>query len=387
MKQGPAARAALRFVLVMGVVNLFADFTYEGGRGVIGEFMGHLGASGAIVGVVAGVGELAGYAIRSISGMIADRTGRYWIDVWIGYAINMLCVPALALAGAWPAAAGLVVGERLGRGIRKPVMSAIIAQAGRDMGGGGLAFGINEFLDQLGATMGPLVVAYAIARTGGYTLGFGVLIVPAVITLLMLVPANALGRHLVPTPADADEPPIKDPAAFRRYLIGGALMAAGFVDFALISFRFARDHIVGAAAVSVWFAVAMLVAALSAPVLGKLYDRFGSGIVAIGIAFSAVASPLAFLGQGGFALAGASLWGFGTAVVDALLLALVSSVIAKRRGATTFGLFDLVFGLAWFGGSVAAGELLDHSMLALAIFSAALQLAAIPFFLTRRAPV
>src|SRR5579862_8318348 len=102
MKQGPAARAALRFVLMMGVVNLFADFTYEGGRGVVGEFLGHLGASGAIVGGVSGGGELAGYVIRSVSGMIADSKGKYWIDVWIGYTINMLCVPALALVGAWP---------------------------------------------------------------------------------------------------------------------------------------------------------------------------------------------------------------------------------------------------------------------------------------------
>lgn len=381
MKRDPAARAALRFVLMMGAVNLFADFTYEGGRGIVGEFLGHLGASGAIVGLVAGGGELAGYAIRSVSGAIADRTGRYWIDAWVGYAINMLCVPALALVGAWPAAAGLVVGERVGRGIRKPVMSAIIAQAGRDMGGGGLAFGINEFLDQLGATVGPLVVAYAMVRGGGYSLGFGVLIVPAVITLLCLLPASALGRHLVPTPGDADEPALKDPAAFRRYLIGGALMAAGFVDFALISLRFSRDHIVGAAGVSVWFAVAMFVAAIAAPVLGKLYDRFGGGVIAVGVALSAVASPLAFLGTGGVALAGAALWGFGTAVVDALLLALIASVITKRRGATTFGFFDLIFGVAWFAGSAVCGVLLDHSVVALAIFSVLLQLAAIPFFL------
>lgn len=384
MKQGPGARAALRFVLMMGAVNFFADFTYEGGRGVVGEFLGQLGASGAMVGIIAGGGELAGYGIRSISGMIADRTGRYWIDAWIGYAINMLCVPALALAGAWPAAAGLVVGERIGRGIRKPVMSAVIAQAGRDMGGGGLAFGINQFLDQLGATIGPLVVAYAMVQGGGYRLGFAVLIVPAILTLVCMAPANALGRHLVPAPGDTNEPALKDPAAFRRYMIGGALMGAGFVDFALISLRFSRDHIVSAAGVSVWFAVAMLVAAIAAPVLGKLYDRYGNGVIAAGIAISAVASPLAFLGQGQVALAGAALWGFGTAVVDALLLALIASVITKSRGATTFGFFDLAFGLAWFAGSAVAGVLLDHSLVGLAAFSALLQLAAIPFFLKRR---
>ncbi|HKE36529.1 MAG TPA: hypothetical protein VKB39_03805, partial [Candidatus Baltobacteraceae bacterium] len=70
--------------------------------------------------------------------------------------------------------------------------------------------------------------------------------------------------------------------------------------------------------------------------------------------------------------------------VDALLLALIASVITKRRGATTFGFFDLIFGLAWFAGSAIAGVLLDHSVVGLAVFSTVLQLAAIPFFLTPR---
>src|SRR6516225_8790758 len=157
------AKRALRFVALIGIVNGFSDFTYEGGRGIVGAFLGHLGASGAIVGIVAGGGEFAGYTIRSVAGVVADRTGLYWLDVWIGYAINMLCVPALALVGNWPAAAGLVIGERVGRGIRKPVMAAILSEAGREVGRGRV-FGLNEALDQIGATVGPLIVAFAIAR-------------------------------------------------------------------------------------------------------------------------------------------------------------------------------------------------------------------------------
>src|SRR5579863_3052433 len=100
MDRSLTSKIALRFVIIMGVVNLFADMTYEGARGVVGAFLGHLGASGAIIGAAAGGGELAGYAIRSVSGAIADRTGRYWLNAWVGYAINVLCVPALALAGS-----------------------------------------------------------------------------------------------------------------------------------------------------------------------------------------------------------------------------------------------------------------------------------------------
>ncbi len=87
-----------RFVLIIGIVNLFADFTYEGGRSIMGPFLGVLGASGSIVGFVGGFGEFMGYALRSVSGYVADKTGKYWTTVFIGYFINMLAVPALALA-------------------------------------------------------------------------------------------------------------------------------------------------------------------------------------------------------------------------------------------------------------------------------------------------
>jgi hypothetical protein len=51
-----ARRAALAFVLVIGVVSFFADFTYEGSRSITGQFLQRLGASGAIVSATAGLG-------------------------------------------------------------------------------------------------------------------------------------------------------------------------------------------------------------------------------------------------------------------------------------------------------------------------------------------
>ncbi len=337
------AKRALRFVVLIGIVNLFADFTYEGGRGVVGAFLGQLGASGAAIGAVAGGGELAGYAIRSVAGVIADRTGFYWLDVWVGYAINVLCVPALALAGSWPAAAGLMIGERVGRGIRKPVTSAMLSEAGRSLGSGRV-FGLNEALDQTGATLGPLVVAFALAR-GGFHLGFGILIVPALLTLAFLSVATAAGRSIVPRDEGRVEPAVADWPAFRRYAIGGALVAAGYVDFALIAFRFARDHVVGVPAISIWFAVAMAVGAVTAPLLGRLFDRMGNVVIVLALALTSAATPLAFLGRGAAAEAGVALWGVGIAVQDALLLALVAGVLAHRRRATSFGLYDLIFGI------------------------------------------
>src|SRR5204862_1238939 len=104
-------RSALYFVLIIGVANFFADFTYEGARAIVGPFLGSLGASAAIVGFVAGLGELMGYGLRSVSGYFADKSDRHWTFAFLGYAINMLAVPALALPGRWQLVSGFVVTE------------------------------------------------------------------------------------------------------------------------------------------------------------------------------------------------------------------------------------------------------------------------------------
>src|SRR6267378_5075864 len=102
-------RSALQFVLIIGIVNFFADFTYEGARGIVGPFLGSLGASAVIVGFVAGLGELLGYSLRSVSGYFADKTQRYWVATFLGYLVNVFAVPALALTGNWPLAAILII--------------------------------------------------------------------------------------------------------------------------------------------------------------------------------------------------------------------------------------------------------------------------------------
>jgi len=136
VKQRLPSSSAFRFVLIIGIANLFADMTYEGARSSTGQFLGTLGASAAVIGFTAGFGELVGYTLRSVSGLIADKTGKYWTITIVGYIVNMLAVPALALAGSWPLAAGLIVAERTGRAIRKPSTEAMLSFAGKHIGQG-----------------------------------------------------------------------------------------------------------------------------------------------------------------------------------------------------------------------------------------------------------
>jgi hypothetical protein len=123
----PVPQDALRFVILLGVTSLFADMTYEGARSITGPYLGFLGASATAVGVISGFGELIGYALRLVAGLVADRTGRYWSITLLGYAINVFAVPLLALAGHWPIAAGLIILERLGKAVRTPARDAMLS--------------------------------------------------------------------------------------------------------------------------------------------------------------------------------------------------------------------------------------------------------------------
>ena len=373
-------RLAWRFILLVGITNLFADMAYEGARGVNGAFLGQLGASGAIVGFVAGSGELAGYIIRSISGVFADRTGRYWIDVWVGYIINMLCVPALALAGALPAAAGLIVGERIGRGIRRPALSALLSRAGKELGSGRI-FGVNEALDQIGGAIGPLIVALVLVRTNNFRFAFGILLIPALLTLGMLAAAMIASRAVIdridPKPRESGD---QFSRQFWIYAAGGALFAAGYADFALIAYHLSRANIAAPAMISVWYSVAMILSAVSAPLFGLMLDSVGIVALAIAIAIGATATPLAFLGRGWVADFGIAVWGIGTVVQDSMLVAIVAKVTPERRHSKAFGYFDTIYGVAWMAGSVALGVLYERSIWGLVALSVGAQLAAIPLF-------
>ena len=87
---------------LIGVVSFFADFTYEGSRAITGPFLAILGASGTVVDIVAGLGELLGYGLRLVSGRLSERTQKFWPITLFGYVIQMLSVPSLALPrGTW----------------------------------------------------------------------------------------------------------------------------------------------------------------------------------------------------------------------------------------------------------------------------------------------
>ena len=371
---------AVTFVVTMGVVNLFADVTYEGGGSINGPFMATLGAGAAIVSITAGVGEFLGYALRPISGYIADKNGRYWFITFVGYAINLIAVPAMALAGSWQIAAALVLAERIGRAIRKPTVDAMLSYSTGELGRGWV-YGLNTALDETGATLGPLVLALVLSTNGGFRLGYALLLIPAALALASL----AVARAAFPVPARLERGRTAAAAqlgkAYWVYMIAGACFAAGLMSFELISYHFSKTGIVTGFWIPVFLALSTAFGVLASLVFGKLFDRFGLPVVLAAVLLSAAFSPLVFLGGFDLALFGILLWGIGYATQDTLLKALVTTVLPDAQRNFAFGLYYAGYGVGWLIGSVATGLLYDQSRVALVIFAVAAQLASVPVFI------
>jgi MFS family permease len=369
----------LNFVLLIGIANLFADLTYEGARSINGQFLASLGASALVVGFTAGAGELVGYGLRSITGLISDRTGRYWLVTITGYAVNLAAVPAMALSGNWPLAAALIMTERTGRAIRKPSTEAMLSHAGNQIGQGWV-FGLNEALDQAGATIGPLIMALVLFVKGGYRQGYALLAIPAIVTIATVLTA----RRLFPRPSDLEAGhPLDSQGLGRRYwyyLAAAGCVGAGFADFALIGYHFQKMSVIAPTLIPVYYAVAMGAGAIGALALGRLYDINRARTVLGTFLAAAFFAPLVFLGGPLIALAGMVLWGIGLAGQESLVRPLVASIVDASRRATAFGLFDTGFGIAWFIGSVVMGYLYGISIPGLVIFSVLFQLIALPLF-------
>ena len=379
------ASPALKFVLMVGVMSFFADFTYEGSRSVTGPYLGLLGAGAFTISVISGAGEFLGYNIRLFSGRGADRTGRYWPITIGGYILQMSVVPLLALAGNWQVAAVLIIAERIGKGIRNPPRDAMLSHAAKDMGYG-WAFGVHEALDQFGALFGPLLVALILAAAHhDYKVAFASLAVPAAIMLSLL----GVARVLYPRPQDLAVGPAPAPAGglprvFWIYLGGAALAAAGFADFPLIAYHFQHAGTVSAPLTPVVYAVAMAVSGTGSLILGKVLDRAGIGVLIPLAIIAALYAPLVFLGGFWAVLVGVSLWGLGMGVQESLIPAAVAPMVAPSRRAFAYGLFTGIYGTAWVIGSIVIGVLVNVSLDGLVVFCVASELAAIPLILIVR---
>ena len=389
---------AMVFLILFGIVSLFSDMTHEGASSIRGAYLALLGASAGAIGFISGLGELVGYSMRYLFGRITDRTRSYWPMVILGYVLDIIAVPALALVGehGWIAACLLLVVQRMGKAIKKPAKDTIMSFAASQEGAG-RSFGLQELLDQIGAFLGPVLLwLVMLGRTDAspirtYSLCFAVLAIPGGITLLLLL----YTRSRFPNPEQFEpEPkeyiPFRMKKSFILYIAGISLFAFGFIDYSLIVMHISRTAASLSGAVGLiteetlplLYAGAMLIDAVSALFFGFLYDRIGVRSLIFSTLLSSGFAVFVFSMHSVPALlVGIALWGVGMGAQESILKAAVSSMVPKSSRATGYGIFECSFGFFWFLGSWLMGALYDFSIPAMVAVSVAAQLLSIPLYL------
>lgn len=376
------------FIILLGIVSLFGDVTYEGARSVTGPYLAELGASFSVVGLVAGIGEFVGYGLRLASGYLVDRTEAYWLLTFIGYGL-LISIPLLAFAGYWQLAAVLIILERMGKAIRSPARDTMLSYATKEVGRG-WGFAVHEALDQIGAVIGPIVFSLVLLFHGDYREGFTLLWIPALLTLVVL----AIARKKVPSPQKLEAPGetsrqnIKDklPRVFWLYTVFTLFSVAGFANFQLISYHLKVQAIVPDAQIPIIYAIAMGVDALAALLVGKTYDRIGL-ISLLTVPLLTLPIPfLAFSHSYSLVLIGMALWGVVMGIQETIMRAAIADLAPVERRGFAYGIFNTAYGAGLFLGGALMGLLYELSINYLILFAVVMELISIPlFFLVRRA--
>jgi MFS family permease len=378
--------AAMRFVVFLGVVSLLADVTYEGMRAIVGPYLATLGATGAMVGLVSGAGELAGYVLRLASGYLTDRTRGYWLLTILGYSVNLAAVPLLGFAPNWPVAGALIVTERTGKAIRTPARDVMLSYAARRVGTG-WAFGLHGAMDQAGAVAGPLMMAAILGAHAGplsYRTAFGVLAVPACAAIAVLMAAARTWphpAHFESAAANAGDDTGRRgmPAAYWLVVAGAAMLAFGFTDFSLAAYHWKRTGLAGDAAIPVLYALAMGADGLGSLALGRIIDRVGMRVLPYAAITAIGAAPLMFgVATIGPAALGLMLWAAGLGATETAAKSVIARLIPKERRGSAFGIYHAIYGTAWFAGSVSMGALYDRAPGALIGAAVCAQALAVP---------
>jgi MFS family permease len=376
------------FIILLGIVSLFGDVTYEGARSVTGPYLATLGASFSIVGLVAGIGEFSGYALRLASGYLADRTKAYWPLTFIGYGL-LLSIPLLAFAGCWQLAAVLIILERMGKAIRSPARDTMLSYAAKGVGRG-WGFAVHEALDQIGAIIGPIIFSLVLLFHGDYHEGFTLLWIPALLTMAVLT----IARKKVPSPQKLEAPREtsrqniqgKLPRIFWLYTVFTLFSVAGFANFQLISYHLHVQGIVPDAQIPIIYAIAMGVDALAALLVGKTYDRIGL-ISLLAVPLLTLPIPfLAFSHSYSLVLIGIILWGVVMGIQETIMRAAIADLTPVERRGFAYGVFNTAYGAGWLLGGALMGLLYEPSINYLILFAVVMELISIPLlFVVRRA--
>ncbi|MEM5801711.1 MAG: MFS transporter [Candidatus Aenigmatarchaeota archaeon] len=364
-------KMAIRIIILFGIISLLGDIIYEGARSVNGPYLKLLGVNATILGLIVGLGEFIGYIIRIVSGYFADKTRSYWFFTILGYSL-LISIPLLALAGYWQVAALLIVIERIGKGLRSPARDTLVSYATKKVGTG-FGFGLSEFLDQIGALLGPMIFVILLSSNTEKTIidyqkAYSVFWIPFLILLAVLL--ITFFKFRMPVEFEEKENnSIENKKIFWLYSIFIFFTTFGFINFAIVGYHLKANNIVSDAQIPFLYAFAMIVDAFCGLLIGKIYDKMkiknekaGLLVLIILPVFSILAVLLVFLHNLLAIYVAMFIWGFVLGSHETIMKAVVADLTSVRKRGMAYGIFNAIYGFAIFLGSFISGYLYDFSV-------------------------
>jgi MFS family permease len=374
-------------VILLGIVSFLTDVSSEMIFSVFSIFFTViLGASTVLLGIVEGLADFAASSLDYIAGYLSDRSGKRKPFTTLGYGFSTLAKVLLLLKSSVILAAIFRCTERFGKSFRGPPRDAWLAALSTDKNRG-LSFGIHKALDKAGAILGPIIAYIILDKLGTTTFSFAFLfniaILPAVLAVILLTLIR-----------EKPEKPVEKESIFKSYKHLGKgfkhyFYSAGIFSFAYFSFGFLllKAYHVGFAIKDVvllyaLFNIAFVIVAVPIGKLGDIIGRrsiilsgyFIYALMCIGFIFVTTKLQVTLL----FVL-----FGIFYAVDEAQGKAYISDMEKQRRG-TAIGIYNFATGIIYLPASVIAGALWHLNPSYAFVFAAAVSIAALVFFVSKK---
>ena len=379
-------REAYKAIILFGSVSLAGDIIYEGARGITPSFLQFLGASAFIVGLTFGLSEFINFALRLISGILADKTRAYWILYAIGYLL-IISIPLIGFTRILWLAITLILIERTAKAFRSPARDTLLSVVSEKIGAG-KTFGLHELMDQVGAVTGPAFLGIILLVTNNYTLAFSSLFIPYIALLILVV--NIFSKLRSKT-EEIIEISISNtmslkkiitglPSNFKIYTVATTLNAIGLIHWSLILYR--TTLITAAWIATFLYVLIQLTDAISAPLSGYLYDKYGKNVLIFPFILSIITTILTLFGTWENLIFAGIFYGIVYGMQESIYRAGVSDLVPLDRRGTAYGIFNSFYGLGFLLSGTIFGLIIQLNMLYIGIiYTTIIQVIALYFLI------
>lgn len=353
-----------RTVLIVSLVSMFADIASEMLYPVMPVYLGSIGFSVLLIGILEGVAEAVAGLSKGYFGKLSDMKGVRLPFIRWGYFFGAVSKPMMAMVSfpLWIFGARTI--DRIGKGLRTGARDALLSDEATPQTKASV-FGFHRGMDTLGAVIGPFIaLLYLHFAPGAYKPLFYIAFIPGMISVLLIYLLKEKKREV----------PVISPSSFSffaffaywkkaspvyRQLVTGLLLFALFNSsdyFLLLKMKQAGwgdTYVIG-----VYIFYNLVYAAFAYP-MGLLADKLGLKNIFIAglLLFAIVYGGMAFNTNLYVFFLLFFLYGLYAAATEGISKAWITNICAKKDTATAIGTFTAFQSICTMIASSLAGLL------------------------------